>query len=224
MTVLWVCESIFFSKIASKCYRRWLRMKYFFEAILYTSFVAVLANSSVKPAESDSNVKKAHPDMINNYYAGPYCKKFEQHLAEIQQEIRTLMENQTCGPTGGEQSSEVKKELAEIRKDIRALRENTSLSPGLSAGMKNHLAEIKQEIRALGENLTCCLDGKDLLSEMKQQVAEMKQEIRELKENLTRGPSRNDLLSYMKHQLAELKEEMRAFRGNKTECPGGKGL
>ena len=30
--------------------------------------------------------------MINNYYAGPYCKKFEQHLAEIQQEIRTLME------------------------------------------------------------------------------------------------------------------------------------
>ena len=95
MTVLWVCESIFFSKIASKGHRRWLRMKYFFEAILYTSFVAVLANSSVKPAESDSNVKKAQPDTINNSYAGPYCKKFEQHLAEIQQEIRTLADGKS---------------------------------------------------------------------------------------------------------------------------------
>jgi len=177
----------------------------------------------VKPAESNSDVKKAQSDMINNYYTGPHCKKFEQHLAEIQQEIRTLMENKTCGPTGGEQSSEVKKELAKIRRDIRALRENTtSLSSGLSAGMKNHMAEIKQEIRALKENLTCCLGGKGLLSEMKQHLAEMKQEIRELKENLTRGPGTNDLLSYMKHQLAELKEEIRALRGNKTECPGGK--
>jgi len=63
--------------------------------------------------------------------------------------------------------------------------------------MKNHMAEIKEEIRALEENLTCCLDGKGLLSEMKQQFAEMKQEIRELKENLTRGPGTNDLLSYV---------------------------
>ena len=67
-------------------------MKYFFEVILYTSFVAVLANSSVKPAESNSDVKKARSDMINNYYAGPHCEKFEQHLAKMQQEIRTLME------------------------------------------------------------------------------------------------------------------------------------
>ena len=164
------CESIFFSKIASKRYRRWPMMKYFFEAILYISIVSVSANSSVKPAESNSDVKKAQSDMINNYYTGPHCKKFEQQLAEIQHEIRTLMENKTCGPTGGEQSSEVKKELANIRRDIRALRENTtSVSSGLSAGMEDHVAEIKQEIRALKENLTCCLDGKGLLSEMKQQ-------------------------------------------------------
>ena len=52
-------------------------MNYLLEAILFTYFVATFANVSVKPTESGNDVKKTQSNVINNYYAGPNCKKFE---------------------------------------------------------------------------------------------------------------------------------------------------
>ena len=64
-----------------------------FEAILFAVFVAALANSTDK---SKCNVNNNY----NSFYAGPNCKKIEQQLAEIQQEIRALKRNETGGSGG----------------------------------------------------------------------------------------------------------------------------
>ena len=69
-------------------------MKHFFETILLSSVISALANSTVKPT------KETHCNVNNNYnsfYAGPNCKKIEQQLEEIRQEIRALRENKTTG-------------------------------------------------------------------------------------------------------------------------------
>ena len=74
------------------------KMKYFVGAILFAYFIATLANSTVKPT------KEAHCNVNNNYnsfYAGPNCKKIEQQLGEIRQEIRALRENKTNGSDNG---------------------------------------------------------------------------------------------------------------------------
>jgi len=58
----------------------------------------------VKPTESGNDVKKAQSNVINNYYAGPNCKKFEQQLNEVRreilEEIRALKRNESGGPGG----------------------------------------------------------------------------------------------------------------------------
>ena len=57
-----------------------------------------IANSTVKPT------KEARCNVNNNYnsfYAGPNCKKIEQQLEEIRQEIRALKENKTTGSGNG---------------------------------------------------------------------------------------------------------------------------
>ena len=75
-----------------------VKMKYFFGAVLFAYFIATLANSTVKPT------KEAHCNVNNNYnsfYAGPNCKKIEQQLEEIRQEIRALRENNTTGSGNG---------------------------------------------------------------------------------------------------------------------------
>ena len=62
-------------------------MKYFVGAILFAYFIATLANSTVKPT------KEAHCNVNNNYnsfYAGPNCKKIEQQLGKIRQEMRKV--------------------------------------------------------------------------------------------------------------------------------------
>ncbi|CAH3173426.1 unnamed protein product [Porites evermanni] len=66
-------------------------MKHFFGAILFTHLIATHANSTVKPT------KEAHFNVnnYNSFYAGPNCKKIEQQLEEIRQEIRALKENKT---------------------------------------------------------------------------------------------------------------------------------
>ena len=68
-------------------------MKLFFEAILFAVFIIALANSTDK---SKCNVNNNY----NSFYAGPNCKKIEQQLAEIQQEIRALKRNETRGSDG----------------------------------------------------------------------------------------------------------------------------
>ena len=76
-------------------------MKFFFAAILFAYFVTALANSSVKPTKSNEN--KAHCNVNNNYnsfYAGPNCKKIEEQLAELRNEIRALKRNETGGSGG----------------------------------------------------------------------------------------------------------------------------
>ena len=68
-------------------------MKYFFA---YS--IATLANSTVKQTkEAQCNVNNNY----NSFYAGPNCKKIEQHLEEIRQEIRALRENKTNGSDNG---------------------------------------------------------------------------------------------------------------------------
>ena len=71
-------------------------MNYFLHAILLAYFVAALANSSVKPTITPGT-NKAHCNVNNNYnsfYAGPNCKKIEQQLEEIRNEIKALKRNQ----------------------------------------------------------------------------------------------------------------------------------
>ena len=73
-------------------------MKHFFGTILLSSVISALANSTVKPT------KETHCNVNNNYnsfYAGPNCKKIEQQLEEIRQEIRALRENKTTGSGNG---------------------------------------------------------------------------------------------------------------------------
>ena len=74
-------------------------MKYFVRAILFACFIAALANSTVKPT-----TKEACCNVNNNYnsfYAGPNCKKIEQQLEEIREEIRALRDNKTTGSGNG---------------------------------------------------------------------------------------------------------------------------
>ena len=73
-------------------------MRYFVGATLFAYFITTLANSTIKPT------KEAHCNVNNNYnsfYAGPNCKKIEQQLGEIRQEIRALRENNTNGSDNG---------------------------------------------------------------------------------------------------------------------------
>ncbi|CAH3040573.1 unnamed protein product [Porites lobata] len=62
-------------------------MKYFFAIIPLACLISALANSTVKPTKATRcNVNNNY----NSFYAGPNCKKIEQQLAEIRQEIRAL--------------------------------------------------------------------------------------------------------------------------------------
>ena len=73
-------------------------MKYCFGTSLLTCLISALANSTFKPT------KEARCNVNNNYnsfYAGPNCKKIEQQLEEIRQEIRALKENKTTGSGNG---------------------------------------------------------------------------------------------------------------------------
>lgn len=78
-------------------------MKYYLRAVLFAScFVVALANSSVKPTKSTEAKKAALCNVNNNYnsfYTGPNCKKIEQQLADIKQEIlkeiRALKRNES---------------------------------------------------------------------------------------------------------------------------------
>ena len=71
-----------------------ITMNYLIATNLLCSLVAVLTNPSPKLATADSGVNtgKAQSDMINNYYSERHCKKMEQHLLEIKQEIRAMKE------------------------------------------------------------------------------------------------------------------------------------
>ena len=79
-------------------------MNYLLKALLFACFVATFANVFVKPTESGNDVKKAQSNVINNYYVGPNCKKFEQQLNEVRreilEEIRALKRNESGGPGG----------------------------------------------------------------------------------------------------------------------------
>ena len=73
-----------------------------FKGILFAVFVTAFANSSVKSNKSTST-DKSKCNVNNNYnsfYAGPNCKKIEQQLAEIKQEIRALKRKETGGSNG----------------------------------------------------------------------------------------------------------------------------
>ncbi|KAL9989424.1 hypothetical protein ACROYT_G003972 [Oculina patagonica] len=85
-------------------------MKYFFRAVLLSYFVATHANlllsttrKPTTPKFSQCNVNNNH--NYNSFFAGPNCKKIEnmisevkQQLAELKQEIGKCKENQTYGP------------------------------------------------------------------------------------------------------------------------------
>ena len=68
-------------------------MKYLFGIIpLVCLIISALANSTVKPTKATScNVNNNY----NSFYAGPNCRKIEQQLVEIRQEIRAMRENKT---------------------------------------------------------------------------------------------------------------------------------
>ena len=53
--------------------------------------------STVKPAKSNNDAKKAQCNVNNYFYAGPNTKKIEQQLAEIREEIKALKGNQPGG-------------------------------------------------------------------------------------------------------------------------------
>ena len=73
-------------------------MKFFVGVILFAYFIATLANSAVKATKEDHcNVNNNY----NNFYAGPNCKKIQQQLEEIRQEIRALRENKTTASGNG---------------------------------------------------------------------------------------------------------------------------
>lgn len=69
-----------------------IAMKSFIATNLLCSLVAVLTNPLPKLATADSgdNTGRAQSDMINSYYSEGHCKKMEQHLLEIKQEIRAM--------------------------------------------------------------------------------------------------------------------------------------
>ena len=68
-------------------------MKGFFAAIALAYFIATLANSFVKPTKSDQMRKaQCHMNYNTNFYAGPNCKKIEQQVAEIKEDIMRIRE------------------------------------------------------------------------------------------------------------------------------------
>ena len=70
-----------------------ITMNYLISTNLLCSLVAVLTNPSpTLAADSGVNTGRAQSDMINNYYSEGHCKKMEQHLLEIKQEIRAMKE------------------------------------------------------------------------------------------------------------------------------------
>ena len=104
-------------------------MKHFFAATLFTSFVAALANSSVKLTKStDSDTKKVAQGIVN-FYAGSNSKNMEQKLTDIKTEIKVLNGNQTCGSGGKDLASEVKQQLVDMKEEIRGLRQNLTGGP-----------------------------------------------------------------------------------------------
>ena len=74
-------------------------MKCFLVVILLTCFVWSVVTQAVKPTAS-IDVKKAQCYVNNNFFAGPNCKKIEQQLAEIKEEIRAQKRNLTTEQTG----------------------------------------------------------------------------------------------------------------------------
>jgi len=72
-------------------------MNYLLQALLFACFVATFANVLVKPTKSGNDMKRAHPNVVYNYYAGPNCKKLEQQVTEILKEIRAKKRNETGG-------------------------------------------------------------------------------------------------------------------------------
>ena len=86
------------------CYKKFDKhpymMKYFFKAIFFAYFVAVVVNASVKPTEI-SDAKKCYVNNVNNFYAGPNCKNITQQLTEIKELIMAMLKrNQTGNKTG----------------------------------------------------------------------------------------------------------------------------
>ena len=75
-------------------------MKHLLTIVLFAVSVAAHARSTVKPAKSDNDGKKALCNVNNYFYAGSNTKKIEQQLAEIREEIRALKGNQTGGSDG----------------------------------------------------------------------------------------------------------------------------
>ena len=74
-------------------------MKCFLVEILLTCFVWSVVTQAVKPTAS-IDVKKAQCYVNNNFFTGPNCKKIEQQLAEIKEEIRAQKGNLTTEQTG----------------------------------------------------------------------------------------------------------------------------
>ena len=72
-------------------------MKHSFELIWFAVFVPAVATTlSAKPTESNGVKKTAQCYVNNNFFSGPNCKKLEQQMAEIKEEIRAaLNENKT---------------------------------------------------------------------------------------------------------------------------------
>ena len=93
-------DAILLTSTDSNNYKLQHAMKYLFAIVLFAVFVAALANSTVKPAKSDNDAKKAQCNVYNYFYAGPNTKKIEQQLAEIREEIRALKGNLTGGSGG----------------------------------------------------------------------------------------------------------------------------
>ncbi|KAL9958830.1 hypothetical protein ACROYT_G035898 [Oculina patagonica] len=86
-------------------------MKYFFQALLLSYFVATHANlllsTTKKPVTTKAPQCNVNNNNYNSFFAGPNCKKIEnmfsevkQQLAELTQEIREMKTNETGGPGG----------------------------------------------------------------------------------------------------------------------------
>ena len=94
-------------RFSNKLYKHSCVKKYFFGAFLFAGFlVPAMTNSSVKPTESNEAKKAAmcNVNTYNSFYTGPNCKKLEQQLADIKQEIleeiRALKRNESNGQGG----------------------------------------------------------------------------------------------------------------------------
>ncbi|XP_078349175.1 ryncolin-1-like [Oculina patagonica] len=91
-------------------------MKYFFQALLLGYFVAAVADCRNVPTKPVAKASLCNVNTYNSFFAGPNCKKIEnilsevkQQLAEIKQVIGEMKENQTGGP-----GEKVNKNCAEV--------------------------------------------------------------------------------------------------------------